>query len=140
VGGEWSLAASLSIVRAKDLDSGTNLYNIMPTNGRLSLEHRLGHWASSVEWQLVDAKTRTDTVREELQTPGYSLLNLRTAYTWRAVTIHGGIDNALDRRVGLPLGGVDFYTYNNLASVPPDRLAPVAGAGRSVNVGLTVQF
>jgi len=139
-GGDWNAGAVVSFARGRDLDAGTNLYNVMPLNGRLSIEHHLGAWSSRAEWQVVDAKTRVDSIRQELPTAGYSLVNLATSYVYRALTVRAGIDNLLDRRYGLPLGGVDFYTYNNLASVPPDRLSPVPGMGRSFNVGVTIEF
>jgi len=45
----------------------------------LALEHHLGQWSSTLEFQAVDAKTDVQAVRNELRTPGYALLNLRSA-------------------------------------------------------------
>lgn len=137
---EWMATAVISYVRGRDLDAGTNLYNIMPLNARVGIERRRGAWSSRLDWQIVAAKHEIDAIREELPTAGYSLANIEADYTWRAVTIRASIANLLDRRFALPLGGVDFYRYNNLATVPPDRLVPAPGSGRSVNVGVTIQF
>ncbi|MCR6628566.1 MAG: TonB-dependent receptor plug domain-containing protein [Magnetospirillum sp.] len=40
---------SLSWVRGRNLDTGDNLYNIMPLNARLGVDHQLGGWSSGVE-------------------------------------------------------------------------------------------
>jgi iron complex outermembrane receptor protein len=139
-GGDWGAGAVLSFTRGRDLDAGTDLYNVMPLDARVSLDHRLGAWSSRAELQVVGAKTRVDSIRQELPTAGYSLVNLETSYSYKAVTIRASVENLLDRTYGLPLGGVDFYEYNNLVSVPPDRLSAVPGFGRSINVGVTARF
>jgi iron complex outermembrane receptor protein len=138
-GGQWIGRAIASVVRGHDPDSGDDLYNLMPPNARLTLEHRLGSWSSGLELQLVAAKTRVDSIRQELPTAGYSLVGLGTRYEWRALALSVRIDNLLGKLYALPLGGIDFYTYNNLATAA-DRVAPVPGVGRSVNLGLTARF
>lgn len=135
--GDWSGRATVSYVNGKDQTTGGNLYNIMPLNGRLALEHKLGAWSSSLELQMVGAKTRVDTVRKELKTGGYSLVDLRTGYGWGKVRVNAGIDNLFDRRYDLPLGGLDFYAYNYLYAATSGHLAQVRGPGRSFNIGLT---
>ncbi|HTY02126.1 MAG TPA: TonB-dependent receptor [Rhodocyclaceae bacterium] len=139
-GGDWSGRVVASYVNGKDLSTGGNLYNIMPLNGRLGLDHKLGAWSNSVELQVVGAKTRVDAVRGELKTAGYSLVNLRTGYDWGTFRLDAGIDNLFDKRYDLPLGGVDFYEYNYLSTATNGHLAQVRGPGRSINVGLTAKF
>ncbi len=139
-GGEWDLRVVASQVRGQDSEGGHDLYNIMPLNGRLALEHSLGGWSSSLEWQAVAAKDRVDDVRQEFKTPGYSLLNLRTRYAWGRARLDAGIDNLLNKQYGLPLGGMDFYVYNYLSPATNGHLSVVRGMGRSVSVGLTVSF
>ncbi|WLT31922.1 TonB-dependent receptor [Geothrix sp. PMB-07] len=138
--GEWALRLVGSSVRGQDVDGGHDLYNIMPLNGRLGLEHSLGGWSSSLEWQSVAAKDRVDTVRQEFKTPGYSILNFRTRYVWGHARLDAGIDNLLNKQYGLPLGGMDFYVYNYLSPATQGHLAVVRGMGRSVSVGLTVSY
>jgi len=48
---------------------------MMPLHGNLALEHHLGQWSSTLEFQAVDAKTDVQAVRNELRTPGYALVN-----------------------------------------------------------------
>ncbi|HQQ74412.1 MAG TPA: TonB-dependent receptor plug domain-containing protein [Pseudomonadales bacterium] len=139
-GGDWSARAVLNYVRGQDLDNGGDLYNIMPLNARIALEHSSGNWNSSLELQGVMAKDSVDAVRKELKTAGYSLVNLRTSYNWGKIRLDAGIDNLFDKQYDLPLGGVDFYEYNYLSPVTDGHLTQVNGMGRSANVGLTVQF
>jgi iron complex outermembrane receptor protein len=86
----------------------------------------------------VDAKTDVQAVRNELRTPGYALLNLRSGYKWKlteraSMRLDAGFDNPTNRKYDLPLGGrywVGDKTGNS--SVP--------GMGRSLYSGLTFEF
>jgi iron complex outermembrane receptor protein len=128
----------MGYVRGEDLDTGGNLYHIMPLHGNLGLEHRRGQWSSNLEFQAIDAKKDVQAVRNELRTPGYARVNLRSGYRWKLVErasmrLDAGIDNLGNRRYDLPLGGrywVGDKTGNS--SVP--------GMGRSIYGGLTFQF
>ena len=139
-GGEWSVRSVLNYVHGEDLDSNSDLYNIMPLNARIALDHSAGNWNSSIEWQGITAKDNVDKIRQELKTAGYSLVNLRTSYTWDNVRVDAGIDNLFDKQYELPLGGVDFYQYNYLSPVTDGQLTQVRGMGRSANIGVTVSF
>lgn len=136
--GSLALAGVLGYVRGENLDTGGNLYHIMPVHGNLALEHHRGQWSSALEFQAVDAKTAVQAVRNELPTAGYALANLRSGYQWKLVEnasmrLDAGIDNLANRKYDLPLGGrywIGDKTGNS--SVP--------GMGRSYYGGLTFQF
>jgi iron complex outermembrane receptor protein len=136
--GQFALTGLLGYVRGRNLDTGDNLYHIMPLHGTVSLEHHRGPWSSLFQFQAVDAKSDVQAARNELRTPGYALLNLRSGYQWRlaepaSLRLDAGIDNLANRNYRLPLGGrywVGDKTGNS--SVP--------GAGRSVYTALTLQF
>jgi iron complex outermembrane receptor protein len=137
--GAWSGKAIVSYVRGKDTTNGGNLFNIMPLNAKLILEHKQNSWSSSIELHAVTAKKNVDAVRKELTTSGYTLVNLRTGYNWKKVRLDAGIDNLFNKQYALPLGGLDFYQYN-YTYAPSSGLNQVRGMGRSVNVGLTASF
>ncbi|BEV72951.1 TonB-dependent receptor [Paludibacterium sp. THUN1379] len=103
--GQWRLNGKLDYTRGKNLSTGDNLYNIMPFNGLFSLEQRLAGWQNTLEWQVVSAKRNVSAVRNEIQTPGYGLLNLHTRYQWHHLTLDMGIDNLLNHFYTQPLGG-----------------------------------
>jgi hypothetical protein len=109
--GRFALLDVFGYVRGENLDNGGNLYQIMPVNGLVGLEHRRGNWSSALDFQAVDAKGHVQAVRNELATPGYALLNLRTSYQWKliegaGVRLDAGIDNLANRSYVLPLGGL----------------------------------
>jgi len=136
--GSFSLSGVFGYVRGRNLDTGEDLYHMMPLHGTLSLDHHLGKWFSTLDFQAVDAKTGVEAVRNELPTPGYALLNLRSGYRWKLVERAGmrldaGIDNLAGRKYALPLGG-RYWVGDTTGNTP------VPGMGRSVYSGLTFEF
>ena len=131
--GAFTLAGVASYVRGTNLDTGDNLYQIMPLTTRLAIEHRLGKWTGAVDVQAVAAKTDVQTVRIELPTAGYTLVNLRASYQWKLLRIDAGIENLFDRAYSLPLGGRYWVGDKTGATQVP-------GIGRSAFSGLTVSF
>ena len=135
--GNWSLRASLAYVKAK-ADGGDNLYNIMPLNARIALDHAYGVWNSRLEAVLVENKDRVSALRAEQQTGGYALINFRTSFDLTTtIRLDAGIDNLFDRMYRLPLGGLEYASADMMTGVAPSTMR---GAGRSVNAGLSVDF
>lgn len=135
--GDWTVRSTIAYVRGK-ADSGDNLYNIMPLNMRLALEHRQGAWRSSLETEMVASKDRLSTLRAEQQTAGYALVNLRTSVELTAtIRLDAGVDNLLDRAYRLPLGGLEYASADMMMGIPPSTMR---GTGRSVNAGISVDF
>lgn len=136
-GGEWAARASLSYVRAK-AENGDSLYNIMPLNGRLALDHSLGAWSSTLEAVLVAAKDKVSNVRAEQKTAGYALANFRTSYKiTKAIRLEAGVDNLFDRQYDLPLGGLEYASADMMMGIAPK---PVRAIGRSINAGVSIDF
>ncbi|WP_296522352.1 TonB-dependent receptor [Rhodoplanes sp.] len=131
--GRGVLRGTLGYVRGQRTD-GINLYHVMPINGRIGLDHTLGGWTNSVEVQLVGTKNEVSEVRNELTTPGYALVNIRTGYQWKNVRIDAGIDNLFNKYYWLPLGGANLVNYDGAWGYS------VLGPGRSFNSRLTVTF
>ena len=119
-------------------DTGESLYHIMPLNARVTLEQTLNEWTNAAELQLVGNKSNVDSVRNEPKTSGYTLLNLRTAYQMKNVRLDMGVTNLFNKYYSLPLGGVDIADWE--AGGSNGLPGPVAGAGRSINAGITVRF
>jgi iron complex outermembrane receptor protein len=137
--GVFQLTGSGGFVRGEDLSTQTNLYRMMPLHGTIGLEHRRGRWSSALDFSSVDRKTEVDSARLEPQTPGYAILNLRTAYEWRSVRFDIAITNLLDRQYENPLGG----TWQSALYPPGYQRAtfrPLPAAGRSFNTGVTLKF
>lgn len=103
--GRLSVNGVVNYVRGQILDTGDNAYRQMPLDARVSLEHERAAWTSAVSLQAVAAKTRVQAVRNELTTPGYALVNIRSGYQFRVLRVDVGIDNLADRKYTLPLSG-----------------------------------
>ena len=128
----------LGYVNGENLDTGDNLYHMMPFNARLALTHRLGGWSNALEVALVSDKSDINELRHEPVTPGYALVNLRTSYEWENVRFDLGVENLFDKLYYPPLGGVDWADYKAAGAM--GRIAPVPGEGRSFNAGITLSF
>lgn len=136
--GRFGLAGSLSYTHGENLDTHDGLYRVMPLNGKIAVDHKLGAWGQALELQLVSEKTDVSAVRNEIKTPGYALLGYRTNYQWRNIRFDLGVDNILDQKYVLPLGGVDFADYKAAGSV--GSIGALPGQGRSIYGGVTVKF
>ena len=144
--GEWGLNGLLNYTNGKNRETGDDLYNIMPLNAKLTLTHQHGSWDSSLELAMVKEKNDVSDVRNEVKTSGYSLVNLRSSYSWKQVRIDFGIDNLFDRGYALPLGGA-YTGQGRTMSLNPAATDgmfgwgnAVAGMGRSLYTGLNVKF
>jgi iron complex outermembrane receptor protein len=140
--GRADLRGTLGYVHGERTD-GIGLYHLMPINARIALDHTLGNWSSSLELQLVGAKSEISEVHNELTTPAYALVNFRTGYQWQAVRVDFGIDNLFNQSYLLPLGGADLVNYRKtsmMGGTSPIWGYGVAGPGRSFNGRLTVKF
>lgn len=144
--GQFTLNGLLNYVKG-ETTGGTddNLYNIMPLNATLSVTQRLGGWSNIAEVQMVDAKTDVSQVRNEIETPGYSLFHLRSSHAWKTVRLDVGIENVFDHLYYTPLGGA--YVGQGV-TMPPNQTLPgvpawgtaVPGMGRTIYAGLNVTF
>ncbi|MBC7857927.1 MAG: TonB-dependent receptor plug domain-containing protein [Burkholderiaceae bacterium] len=138
--GSLTGSAVLAYVNGKNVTSGGRLYNIMPLNAKLALEHSAGGWTNTAELQVVDAKNEVSEVRNELKTGGYSLFNLRSSYAWKRTRIDVGVENLFDRFYNYPLGGAYVGQGRTMSQTGVPYGVPVPGAGRSVHAGVTVKF
>lgn len=143
--GSFTMSGMLNYVRGKTADgTSDDLYNIMPLNAKLAVEQQLGSWNNTVEAVFVDDKSDVSAIRNEIKTPGYALLNLRSSYTWKQVRFDVGIDNLFDKLYYHPLSGA--YVGQGVtmppsasAGTPPWGVA-IPGMGRSIYAGMNVKF
>ncbi len=140
--GSFTGRGTVAYVNGRNRETGDELYNIMPLNARLAVEHRLGGWTGAVETILVAAKDKGSDVRNEIRTGGYGLLNLRGSYDSKHYRIDVGLENALDKQYAHPLGGAYIgqgRTMSLNGAGAPWGIA-VPGMGRSAYVGATLRF
>ena len=132
--GKVKMTGVLSYVRGKNPDTDDNLYHIMPLNAKLALVQQSGPWTNTLEGVCVDAKTQVSSVRNELETSGYGLLNLRSSYQWKQLRFDVGVENVFNRLYDSPLGGA------YLGQRPMVYGTAVPGMGRSIYAGANLQF
>jgi len=138
--GSFTGTGVLNYVRGKNVTTGDNLYNIMPLNVKLAVAQRLGGWTNTAEFQAVADKHQVSQVRNEIQTGGYSLVNLRSSYEWKYVRLDAGIENLFNRFYSLPLGGAYVGQGSSMTTNGIEWGNQVPGMGRSFNVALNVRF
>lgn len=142
--GDLGAHSTMSYVRGERMDGG-NLYHMMPFNIKLALDHKLDNWKNMLEMQFVDSKSDVQQIRNELHTPSYVLLNAKTGYTWKNLSVDVGIDNILDKQYYHPLAGAytgDYYAMNIGSMIDSGyrNNRNIPGMGRSVFVGLSLTY
>ncbi len=142
--GEFGLNGLLNYTKGENRDTGDGLYNIMPLNAKLALTQKRGGWDNAAELVMVSRKDDVSEMRNEMETPGYALVNLRGSYSWKKVRVDFGVENVFDRLYYHPLGGAYLgqgttMTTQAVATVPQWG-TPVPGMGRSIYTALNVQF
>lgn len=137
--GSFTATGVISYVRGKNTKTDDDLYNIMPLNAKLGLQHQLGAWKNHLEVHMIAAKDNVQAVRRELETDGYSLVNFYTSYDWKHARFDLGIENMFDKGYADPLGGAYLGQGATMGSGVA-RGIQVPGMGRSVNVGLTLFY
>jgi iron complex outermembrane receptor protein len=132
--------ATISYVKGENRDTGDNLYNIMPLNATFILEHAQGRWHSQAEWELVSAKDDVNAERNEVETGGYGLLNLRSSYDWGQTRVDFGVSNVFDKFYSQPLAGAYLGEGQTMSAAGVAWGDTVPAMGRSFFTGLTVKF
>lgn len=137
--GSFTAVGLLSYVRGKNTKTNDDLYNIMPLNAKLGLEHKFGAWKNLLEVKVVAAKDDVQAIRNEVETGGYSLMNFYTSYDWKHARFDLGVENIFDRKYADPLGGA-YLGQGATMGIGVQNGTQVPGIGRSVNIGLTLFY
>lgn len=138
--GDWGLKSLISYTNGENRDTGDGLHNIMPLNARFTLTHQHEGWDNAVEWVLVARKDSGSDVRNEIQTSGYGLLNVRTSHAWKRVRVDLGIENLFDTLYFNPTGGAYLGQGTTMQINAIGWGTAVPGMGRSVYAGVNVSF
>lgn len=138
--GDWALEGLASYTNGENRDSGDNLYNIMPLNGKLILSQERGGWSNALELLVVDDKDDVSGVRNEIETDAYTLIHLRGSYSWDKVRVDFGVENLFDKLYFLPTGGAYLGQGATMRSTGAPWGIAVPGMGQSFYVGLNLKF
>jgi iron complex outermembrane receptor protein len=138
--GQFGLKGLLNYTKGENRDTGDGLYNIMPLNGKLILTHQTGGWDNALELLAVKGKHDVSDVRNEIQTSGYALTNLRASYSWQKIRVDFGVENLFDKFYYMPLGGAYAGQGTTMSMNGIPWSIGVPGMGRSFYAGLNVKF
>lgn len=138
--GQWGLEGVINYSNGKNRETGDQLYNIMPLNTTLALTQQLGNWSNSLEMVSVQAKNDGSDLRNEIQTPGYTLFNLRLSHRWDNLRVDFGVENLADKFYYLPTGGAYTAQGRTMAINAIGWGTAVPGMGRSVYTGFNLSF
>jgi len=138
--GGFAVNASMAYVRGRDRSTGDDLYHIMPLSSKLALAHRLGGWTNTAEVAQVRDKSHASQVRNEVQTDGYTLVNLRSSYEWKYARLDLELENAFDKFYLQPLGGAYVGQGNSMTTNAIPWGMTVPGRGRSLNVAINLHY
>jgi iron complex outermembrane recepter protein len=139
---EWGSLETLfdvNYVRGRNASRDDNLYGLMPLNAKLTLQHRYGGWSNRVQARFVENKDNVSSIRNEIKTPGYSLLDLYSSYEWKSVKLDVGIENVFDKFYFDPTGGA-YLGQGATMGTGVARGLQVPGVGRSVNMAITLVY
>jgi len=137
--GDMKVKSSLAYVRGRNNNTHENLYRIMPLNLKVSLEQISGSWENSLELILTKRKGRVSSIRNEHQTPGYSLVNIASNYSYKNTIVNLSLTNLFDKKYSDPLGGTYLGQGATMMTGVINGTA-VPGMGRSFNVGVLYNF
>ena len=138
--GQWGAEALVNYSNGKNRDTHDELYNIMPLNATFALTRELGDWRNSLEMVTVQAKNDGSDVRNEIETAGYTLFNLRLSHSWDQVRLDMGVENLADKFYYLPTGGAYTAQGRTMSMNGIAWGTAVPGMGRSYYTGVTVSF
>ena len=137
--GEFSTSGIMSYVKGENDDTKDDLYRQMPLNIRLTLNHQLGRWTNRLESVVVDEKNYVSTVRNEVKTAGYTLINVWTNYNYNQTQVNFGVSNVFDKHYDDPLGG-SYLGQGATMTTGVSNGTAVPGMGRSFNFSLSLDF
>ncbi len=133
--GDLALSFKGSYTRGYRKDGMTDLYHLMPLNGKVTLAHSINKWNSDLTVHLVNSKKQISKLRLEPETAGYALIDLGTSYqATKLIKVDLRVTNILDHQYGQPLGGINLVNNTGASHTP------VAGVGRSINTAVVIDF
>lgn len=138
--GNWGVKGVLNYTNGRNTKTGDALYNVMPLNARFTLTQKLAGWDNSLGVVMVQAKDNVSDVRNEVKTPGYSLVNLRASHTWQQLRVDFGVENVFNKFYYMPQGGAYVGQGMTMSTNGIPWGTAVPGMGRSFYVGMNYKF
>lgn len=135
--GDFDVQGKLSSTFGQRTD-GERLYRMMPWVNSWKLMQHAGAWHNELETVITAKKHLVSANRLEPKTSSYTLVNWKTVYQVnKNMQVSMGISNLFNRYYDDPLGGVNVAS---LGMKDTNQLTPLAGYGRSFDIGMSIDF
>lgn len=126
----------VSLARGKRTDTNDPLYRLSPLNGSIGLTYLADKWSLKSEVIGYADQDRVSSINNEMETPGYWLVNL--GFRWnpaQALRVEARVDNLLDETYQNHVTGINRAAGSDIPV--GERLY---GAGRTLSAGLIYRF
>jgi iron complex outermembrane receptor protein len=95
---DFYLTAGLSYTRGKNDTEDTNLPEIPPLKGRLSIRYDNNTYFGEIEGIFAAKQDKTDPLLNETETSGWAIANLKVGYTYKGLKFFAGVRNLFDKK------------------------------------------
>lgn len=125
------LTAGLSYTRGENDTEDTNLPEIPPLKGRLSLRYDNNTYFGEIEGVFADSQDRIDPLSKEKETSGWAIANAKLGYIYKKFKFFAGIRNIFDKK---------YYEHLSYSRDPFASGIRVPESGRTFYANLQYMF
>lgn len=111
----WSFHGDITYTYGQNITKNEPVRRIPPLFGRIAAEYNQGSWLVNVEWLAAAKQSRLaqgdkdDNRIPEGGTPGWSVFNINSSYTWKFITVDLSLRNILNTDYRYHGSGVNGY-------------------------------
>jgi len=111
----WSFHGDITYTYGQNITKNEPVRRIPPLFGRIAAEYNQGSWLVNVEWLAAAKQSRLaqgdkdDNRIPEGGTPGWSVFNINSSYTWKFITVDLSLRNILNADYRYHGSGVNGY-------------------------------
>ncbi|HQM70877.1 MAG TPA: TonB-dependent receptor [Bacteroidales bacterium] len=119
----WSFHGDITYTYGQNITKNEPVRRIPPLFGRIAAEYNQGSWLVNVEWLAAAKQSRLaqgdkdDNRIPEGGTPGWSVFNINSSYTWKFITVDLSLRNILNADYRYHGSGVNGYGRSLLLTV-----------------------
>ncbi|GAB4408479.1 MAG: TonB-dependent receptor [Thermodesulfovibrionales bacterium] len=128
---DFYLTGGLSYTRGKNDSEDTDLPEIPPLKGRLSLRYDNNTYFGEIEGVFTATQDKIDTLLKEKDTSGWAIANLKVGYIYKRFKFFAGIRNIFDKR---------YYEHLSYSREPFASGISVPEPGRTLYANLQYVF
>lgn len=128
---DFYLTAGLSYTRGKNDTEDTDLPEIPPLKGKLSLRYDNNTYFGEIEGIFAATQSKVDTTLQEQKTSGWGIANFKAGYTYKGLKFFAGVRNIFDKK---------YYEHLSYSRDPFASGIKVPEPGRTFYANLQYMF